>query len=279
MPELPEVETIRRDLAAAIVARRIIDVAVLDSKLVHGTAPERFRERLTGARLRGTARRGKYLVLRLDRGLLVLHLMMSGRLQLRATAEPLPHTRLVIEFDRGPVLHFIDVRRFGRAWLVSEREAEGLFARLGPEPLTAEFDWRDLRAGFAGRRVAVKPALLDQRAVAGLGNIYADEALWLARIHPGTPAGSLRAPKLRALAEALVTVLHEGIAHGGTSFRAYLNSEGKPGAHQHRLNVFRRTGQPCPRCGRPVRRIVLGQRSTHFCANCQRRPRGRIRSG
>ena len=278
MPELPEVETIRRDLEAAIVGCRIVAVSVLDPKLVRGQSRSAFCGQLEGARVTGTDRRGKYLLLSLDRGWLVLHLMMTGRISLRDTLEPLPHTRMLVVFDRGPSMHFVDMRRFGRAWLVDDSELATVLHRLGSEPIGADFHWRVLREGFRGRTVAVKPALLDQRTVAGLGNIYADESLWLARIHPTTPAGAIGPRRLRRLAEAIAGVLGEAITQGGTSFRTYENSRGQPGSYRHRLRVFQRTGQPCPRCGRPIQRSVLAQRGTHFCPRCQRRPAARPRS-
>ena len=278
VPELPEVETIRRDLEAAIVRRRIVAVSVLDPKLVRAPSVPAFCAQLEGATLNATGRRGKYLLLSLERRWLVLHLMMTGRILLRDTLEPLPHTRLVMAFDRGPSMHFVDTRRFGQARLVEDSELATLLHRLGPEPVSPGFQWQVLREGFRGRTAAVKSALLDQRTVAGLGNIYADESLWLARIHPATPAGAIGPRKLRQLADAIVTVLLEAIAHGGTSFRTYENVRGRPGSHRVRLKVFQRTGQPCPRCGRPIRRIVLGQRGTHFCSRCQRRSHARPRS-
>ncbi len=273
MPEMPEVETIRRDLDATIVGRAITSVSVLDARLVQGTSVRAFRSSLEGASVTGTDRRGKYLLIGLDRRWLVLHLMMSGRIHLRDSPAVRPHTRMVVEFDAGPSLHFVDTRRFGRAWAATHERLANILSRIGPEPLSPAFSADALRDGFRGRRVAVKPALLDQRTVGGIGNIYADEALWLARIHPETPAGSLRTPRLEALREAIVRVLREGIAHGGTSFRTYEDSRGRRGSHQHRLQVFGRTGEPCGRCGRPVRRIVVGQRGTHLCTTCQRRPR------
>lgn len=273
MPEMPEVETIRRNLEATIVGREITLVSVLDARLVQGASVRAFRSLLEGASVTGTDRRGKYLLIGLDRGWLVLHLMMSGRIHLRDSPAVRSHTRMAVEFDSGPSLHFVDTRRFGRAWAPDRERLADLLSRIGPEPLSPAFTADTLRGGFCGRSVAVKPALLDQRTVAGIGNIYADEALWLARIHPETPAGSLRAPRLEALREAIVAVLRDGIAHGGTSFRTYEDSRGRPGSHQRWLQVFGRTDGPCGRCGRPIRRIVVGQRGTHLCPRCQRRPR------
>lgn len=271
MPELPEVETIRRDLAAAIVGRRVVRAEVLDASLVHAPSVEGFGRGLGGKTVQRADRRGKYLLLHLDDGVLVLHLMMSGRIFLRSARDPVGHTRLVVEFNEGPALHFVDMRRFGRAWLLPPPGVDALLADLGPEPLEPGFDGRVLQAAVRHRRRAIKPTLLDQRIVAGVGNIYADEALWLARIHPDTPAGSLSLRRLNRLALAIVTTLRAGIEYGGTSFLTHVGSRGERGQYQERLKVFQRTGEPCPRCGRAITRLVVGQRGTHICPRCQRR--------
>ena len=171
-------------------------------------------------------------------------------------------------------MHFVDVRRFGRAWALDEADLHTVIGQLGPEPLDPDFDWRTLRDGFRNRTVAVKSALLDQRKLAGVGNIYADEALFSARIHPETPVDRISTPKLKALAQGIVDVLESGIANHGTSFSTFETTPADAaGANQDHLRVFRRTGQPCPNCAHPIRRIVVAQRSTHYCSNCQRSPR------
>lgn len=274
MPELPEVETIRRELVSYIVGRNVRRATVLDPKLTLGLPLHEFEYRLIGQRVEAVDRRGKYLLLRLTDRILILHLMMSGRVHLRPADAIQPHTRLVLDFDRDPALHFVDVRRFGRAWALDEADLPSVIGNLGPEPLGDAFDWRTLRDAFRDRTVAVKSALLDQRTVAGVGNIYADEALFSARIHPEAPVDRVSIPKLKALATGIVEALESGIANHGTSFSTFETSRGTPGGHQDHLQVFRRTGQPCPRCARPIRRIVVGQRSTHYCSSCQRRPRG-----
>ena len=273
MPELPEVETIRRELDAHIVDRTIRFATVLDPKLTQGVTVPEFEARLVGQRVAGIERRGKYLLLRLTDRVLALHLMMSGRVHLRPAADIQPHTRLVTAFDRDPALHFVDVRRFGRAWALDPEDLHTVIGRLGPEPLGPGFDWRTLRDAFRNRQVAVKSALLDQRILAGVGNIYADEALFSARIHPEAPVDRISPGKLRALAQGIVDTLESGIANHGTSFSTFETTRGAAGANQAHLRVFRRTGQPCPVCARPIRRIVVAQRSTHYCSNCQRRPR------
>ena len=273
MPELPEVETIRRELDAHIVGRIVQRATVLDAKLTLGVPLQEFEFRLVGQRVEGIDRRGKYLLVRLTDRVLALHLMMSGRVHLRPADAVQPHTRLVMAFNRDPALHFVDVRRFGRAWALDEADLHTVIGQLGPEPLGDDFDWRTLRDGFGNRTVAVKSALLDQRTLAGVGNIYADEALFSARIHPEAPVDRISTPKLKALAKGIVEALESGIANHGTSFSTFETSRGVPGGNQDHLRVFRRTGDPCPRCARPIRRIVVGQRSTHYCATCQRRPR------
>ena len=212
-------------------------------------------------------------MINVESDVLILHLMMSGRLHLRARTDIQPHTRLLLTLDDEQALHFVDVRRFGRAWITNEAHIHQVVGHLGPEPLDAGFDWRSLEAGIHGRRVAIKTALLDQRVVAGIGNIYADEALFAARIHPETPVNLISRPKLQALTGSIVSVLESGITHQGTTFSTFETSEGKPGNNQQHLKVFRKTGQPCPSCGNNIRRIVLTQRSTHYCSNCQRKPR------
>ena len=274
MPELPEVETIRRELDAHIVGRTVQRATVLDPKLTQGVPVPAFEARLTGQHVTSVARRGKYLLLHLSDRVLTLHLMMSGRVHLRPAKGVRPHTRLVMAFDRDPALHFVDVRRFGRAWALDPADLHTVIGQLGPEPLNAGFDWRTLRDAFRNRRVAVKSALLDQSALAGVGNIYADEALFSARLHPETPVDRISPYKLKALAQGIVEALQSGIANHGTSFSTFETSRGTPGGNQAHLRVFRRTGQPCLACARPIRRIVVAQRSTHCCSNCQRRPRG-----
>lgn len=273
MPELPEVETIRRELDAHIVDRTIRRATVLDPKLTLGVPIPEFEFRLIGQRVTGIDRRGKYLLVRLSDRVLALHLMMSGRVHLRPADAVQRHTRLVLAMDRDPALHFVDVRRFGRAWALDEADLHTVIGKLGPEPLGDDFDWRTLREGFRNRQVAVKSALLDQRTLAGVGNIYADEALFSARIHPEAPVDRISPHKLKALAQGIVETLESGIANHGTSFSTFETTRGAAGGNQAHLRVFRRTGQPCPNCTRPIRRIVVAQRSTHYCSTCQRLPR------
>ena len=284
MPELPEVETIRRDLEPRLRGRTILDFRVLPGaeRLLQGVPQRALRKRLLGRRVTGIDRRGKYLLIQLDAPdgdgdgpTWVVHLRMTGSLRHRsADAPPDTFLRAVVSLDDGSELRYIDIRKFGTFAVVDDpEEAVG---KLGPEPLDPAFDadalWRALR----GRRAPTKSLLLDQRIVAGVGNIYADEALFLARLHPQVPAGSLRPPERVALCTALRRVLEEGIAHRGASFRDYTDADGAEGGQQHFVRVFRRTDDPCDDCGAPIRRSVVGGRASHWCPTCQPlRQRGR----
>ncbi|MXW28428.1 MAG: bifunctional DNA-formamidopyrimidine glycosylase/DNA-(apurinic or apyrimidinic site) lyase [Chloroflexi bacterium] len=266
MPELPEVETVARALRAEVLGRSISEVCVLDPKLAHlaGSA-------LPGKRLLRVERRGKYINCHLsDRRVLQLHLMMSGRLLLRRTSDPADRfARVLIGLDDDRQLRFCDARRFGRAAVLSPARYREFDAGLGPEPLGRSFSSRLLGERLMGRRVALKSALLDQRILAGVGNIYADEALFRARISPLRPAGSLDSPALRRLHRALRHVLRASLALGGTTFGIYANAHGDEGAFQAMLRVFRRTGEPCPRCRTAIKRLLVGGRATHYCPRCQ----------
>ncbi|HXH84977.1 MAG TPA: bifunctional DNA-formamidopyrimidine glycosylase/DNA-(apurinic or apyrimidinic site) lyase [Candidatus Tectomicrobia bacterium] len=280
MPELPEVETIRRDLAPALRGARIESVRVAPDagQVVQAPSPEALDAALRGRRIAEIRRRGKYLIFELDGGgALVVHLGMTGALLLRRVGDPPdPYTRVVFALDRGRELRFSDLRKFGRVRLVDDPEE--VVGKLGPEPLdglTAE----RLRAIFARRAAPVKAVLLDQEAIAGIGNIYADESLFRAGIHPLRPANSLRRAELERLAAAIPETLEEAMGHRGSSYRDYRDAEGREGTHQFYVRVFRRTGQPCFVCGAPIQRITLAGRGTHFCPRCQPAPRRRPTRG
>ncbi len=266
MPELPEVETVTLALRGAVLGREITAVKILDPKLAQLAYAD-----LPGRRLQAVARRGKYINCRLsDRRVLQLHLMMSGRLLLRGRADPPDRfARALIDLDDSRQLRFCDARRFGQMGVLSPRQYRRFDARLGPEPLAANFSARMLGQRLAGRRVALKTALLNQQVLAGIGNIYADEALFRARLDPLQPAGSLDGDALRRLHRALRHVLRASLALGGTTFGIYANAHGDAGAFQEMLRVFRRTDEPCPRCRTPIRRLVVGGRATHCCPRCQ----------
>jgi formamidopyrimidine-DNA glycosylase len=287
MPELPEVETVRRGLEPVLAGARLSRVVARRPDL-RFPLPDRFAERLTGRRIERLTRRGKYLLAALDQGeTLVMHLGMTGRFEIAGAAKrgrpgafalaaaPDPrHAHVVFETSRGASVTFYDARRFGYMGLApSERlNDHPWFSGLGPEPLGEDFNADYLTAAFAGRTQPVKNALLDQRLVAGLGNIYACEALFRARISPSRPAASLSKDKIAKLAAAVREVLEEAIEAGGSTLRDYASADGALGYFQHRFAVYGREGQPCqrPGCGGRVRRLVQSGRSTFACAKCQR---------
>jgi formamidopyrimidine-DNA glycosylase len=274
MPELPEVETISRDLIAAGVVGRVVSCGRVywDRSVAEPSAAE-FCRRIEKRRVAGVRRRGKFLVLDLADGeALLVHLRMSGRLHLvPASQARQSHEHVVIGFEDGSELRLHDTRKFGRVYLV--HDAEAALARLGPEPLAPEFTASRLGSMLERRNRRIKPLLLDQGFVAGIGNIYADEALWEARIHPMRPAGSITGTEARALHRAIQLVLKRGLRNLGTSLgtgKANFYSVGRRrGRNSDQLKVFRRTGLPCPRCGAAIARIIVAQRSTHLCPKCQ----------
>jgi formamidopyrimidine-DNA glycosylase len=278
MPELPEVETIVRSIRPQVVGRRIRAVRVTWARTLGGMEPRVFARRLRGLRITAVARRAKHFVLavpgpgRPDQAL-VGHLRMSGRLvvQERAAA-PSPWLRVALDLDDGRSLGFVDVRKFGRLELVDAAAVR--LADLGPEPLEAAFDDEAFARCLAGRRRGLKAALLDPRVIAGIGNIYADESLHAARLHPLVRADTLRAPARRRLRAAIVDVLEAALAQDGSSFDTfYRTPDGQPGRYQEQFAVYGRTGRPCRRCRAPIRRLVVAGRGTHVCLRCQRPPR------
>lgn len=273
MPELPEVETLARDLhRAGLVGRTFTDAALLWERTLDRPSLTELRARLPGQRVEGIRRRGKYLILDLSDGdTLIIHLRMTGRLDIVPATDAVdPHTRAILALDDGSHLRFRDQRKFGRLYLVAD--AAEITEKLGPEPIDSDFTAADLRARLAGRSRQLKPLLLDQSFLAGLGNIYVDEALWHANLHPLRTADSLADAEIEALWEAARLVLWRGIGNEGTSFSTYFSVGGKKGSNQEALAVFRRTGEPCPRCGTPVQRLVIAQRSSHLCPTCQPLP-------
>ncbi len=271
MPELPEVETIVNELRPLLAGRRIARVAVEWPGALGGMDPADFADRLAGQQIGDVRRRAKYIQILLDASeVLLVHLRMTGRLLLRPAGAPSdPYTRVVLGFADGGELRFADLRKFGRLSLLRAEEAEQVLAKVGPEPLAEGFAAEDLACIFGKRKAPVKSALLDQTALAGLGNIYADEALFLAGIHPLRRADTLGEAEWQRLHAAIRRTLSEGIAHRGTTFRSYRDAQGRTGSHQESLNVYRRTGLPCPRCGTAIERLVIGGRSSHLCPRCQ----------
>jgi formamidopyrimidine-DNA glycosylase len=272
VPELPEVETIRRRLAPVLEGRRFEHVAISDPRLTRPSPPDEVARELEGERVAALERRGKYLIVRFESGrVLLIHLRMTGSLRHTpaGTAAEDPYERAVVKLDDGSDVGYRDVRRFG-TWLLLEPEAaeEHLDARLGPEPL-AGLRTSTLAASLARRRAPVKAAILDQRTVAGVGNIYADEALWWARIHPLRPANSLEPQEVKALRDAIKRVLQRGIDRQGSTLRDYALPDGSSGGMQREFKVYGRLGEPCERCGTPIERIRVGGRGTWYCPSCQ----------
>jgi formamidopyrimidine-DNA glycosylase len=301
MPELPEVETVRRQLEPEIVGRRIERAEVLDERWTRPEPPAATEVALAGRTVEGVDRRGKYLIVRLDDGAaLVMHLRMTGNLLLRPPGsgeladlmeterfggprlyESHPearHLRARLELDDGSELWFTDARRFGHAVVLANGEIDAYFAaRLGVEPLSEELTAEGLLAVAADRRAPLKSFLLNQGGIAGLGNIYADEALFRARLHPLSPAGSMRLEHAEDLRDGIVEALELALEMRGSSIDDYRDARGERGSMQDEFLVHTREGEPCVRCGETIRRIVVSGRSTYFCPRCQRRLRRRRR--
>ncbi|MCD6289213.1 MAG: bifunctional DNA-formamidopyrimidine glycosylase/DNA-(apurinic or apyrimidinic site) lyase [Anaerolineae bacterium] len=270
MPELPEVETVARELRPHLIGRQITKATVYWPRSIACPSAEEFSKLVCGRRILNVARRGKYLLFPLADGwTLLIHLRMTGNLHVQPTEHPLNrHTRVILSLDDGYTLRFTDQRKFGRLWLTQTPEA--IVGKLGPEPLDPSFTARDLATRLWGRRAPIKAVLLDQRCIAGLGNIYADEVLFAAGIDPRRPANSLTDTEVHRLHAAIRTILAEAIRAKGSTLRDYRPPTTGSGQFQAHLQVFRREGKPCPICGTPVQRVRLAQRSTFFCPHCQR---------
>ena len=280
MPELPEVETVVRDLkASGLVGLRVLQARVLWPRSLASPSPRRFVKDVQGLAIQAVSRRGKFIVVRLSRGFtLLVHLRMSGRLQLAAPSPPSgrrTHVRVQFRLNDGRELCFSDTRKFGRLWLL--RNPDAVLGKLGPEPL--QLPLAIFPTLLSTRSRALKPLLLDQSVIAGIGNIYSDEALWLACLHPRRKSDSLSARETAVLHAAIRRVLHRGIRNLGTTLGAgkthFVLPRGDSGRNQEQLAAYGRTGAPCLRCGTPIRRMIVGQRSTHLCPQCQPAPRSR----
>jgi formamidopyrimidine-DNA glycosylase len=298
MPELPEVETVARDMQRAVGGATIREATVhWDRTIRHPQPPERFVAEIAGARIRKVDRRAKTVLVHFDDGrVMTVALRMTGALLVvPADTPPDPYVRVAFALGDGRELRYRDVRKFGRIGLWpggglrsvgagrgtrSKRVAEGsrtyrigeVFSGHGPEPLSGGFTVRRLRDRLSRRSAKLKTLLLDQSFIAGVGNIYADEALWRARLHPLRAADKLEDAEVERLHRSIRKVLRQGIANRGSSISDYVSTDGQPGDNAERLMVYRRTNQPCFRCGRPIRRIIVAQRSTHFCPHCQPEP-------
>ncbi|HEY5977470.1 MAG TPA: bifunctional DNA-formamidopyrimidine glycosylase/DNA-(apurinic or apyrimidinic site) lyase [Solirubrobacterales bacterium] len=294
MPELPEVETVARQLGPELEGRRIERLEVLDERWSRPVPPERLEADVSGRKIEGLGRRGKYLLLGLEGGqTLVMHLRMTGNLVLVEGEEKLDPSegmrlyegertaserflRAAFDLDDGRRLWFTDPRRFGEAFLIDDDRLPTRFEALGVEPLSPDFTPEELGAQAQGRTAPLKSFLLDQARIAGVGNIYADEALFRARLHPLSPAGSMRPEHLEELRDAVVAALEAGLEHGGASIDDYRDGRGERGEMQNEFLVHTREGEPCPRRdGGTIVRIVVGGRSTYYCPACQVRLRKR----
>jgi formamidopyrimidine-DNA glycosylase len=292
MPELPEVETVRRSLLDFVPGRKIVDVVVGDPYVLRGQPVDQFQASLRDQSFQDLERHGKLLFFPFDAQTLIVHLGMTGQLTLRRPDRadtrfirhhhtglqrtlqhpPDQHTHISLMLDDGSALHYRDVRKFGRVFTIPQTSRSEIIARfrLGIDPLTADFSPDYLAGGLRNRKAPIKAALLDQSFLAGLGNIYADEALFQARIRPGRACYRVRGRSLEALAQAIVSVLHQGLQAGGTTLRDFVDGSGQSGYNQEGLQAYGRYGQPCLACGDELRRSTVAGRTTSWCARCQK---------
>lgn len=273
MPELPEVETVRKGLEQLVLGATIQSVDVYWDRIVAGSIDsEEFKQLLVGETIIEFDRRGKYIIFRFEHWALVSHLRMEGKYEVENSTAPLKkHTHIVFHLTDGRDLRYLDVRKFGRMTLVplgKEFSTTGI-RLLGPEPTKEAFDGKTFYTTLQTKKRSIKPLLLDQTIVAGLGNIYVDEALFVAKIHPMRAANSLSKNEVSRLHESIIKVLGDAVKAGGTTIRTYKNALGYAGTFQVKLAVYGKKGSPCIRCGTPIEKIKVAQRGTHFCPNCQ----------
>jgi formamidopyrimidine-DNA glycosylase len=270
MPELPEVETTRRGIEPHILKQQVLEVIVRQGKL-RWPVPAELSSHLPGQRITGVGRRGKYILLETPAGVVLVHLGMSGSLRISDKKSELKkHDHVDIVFKNGDILRYHDPRRFGCVlWAGQEPFKHVLLEHLGPEPLYPDFSAEYLYSSSRGRQSPVKNFIMDSQLVVGVGNIYANEALFAARISPRRKAGSLSHAACERLVDAIKQILQEAISQGGTTLRDFVGGDGKPGYFKQSLSVYGRGGQPCPVCAKPLKEIRLGQRSTVYCTQCQ----------
>ena len=272
MPELPEVETVKNELTPHIVERKLTGITLLWEGVVRQPSAEDFRSRLIGQKIAGLVRHGKYLVANLTSDdLLVIHLKMSGSLLIgRDSSEPPQYTRAIIHLDDGTNIFFCDPRKFGAMWLV--KDSGSITKKLGPEPLEDDFTPQVLAERLKNRKAPIKALLCDQSVIAGIGNMYADEALFAARIHPLRPGGSLSPDEIEHLHHAIQQILRAAIDNKGASIVNYYRPSGEMGTAHFEFKVAHGRGKTCPICGRPIQRIAVRNRGTYFCPKCQPEP-------
>ena len=268
MPELPEVETIRNELVPYIVGRIVTDIEINDPRLIVRPAPDVFKQKVVGRKITGIGRRGKYLIFRLsDDTIVIMHLRMTGSLLLNPENVD-RYIRAKFRFDNGNELFFIDRRRLGVMWLVEGQQGD--IPKTGLEPLSNEFNAGELQKMLRGRKAPIKAVLLDQTLVAGIGNMYADEALFMARIHPLRKAGALSRIEIEQLHNAIVTTLKAAIGNKGASIDTYSRPGGEPGTAHYQFKVAHRRGSTCYICGTGIQRTVVRNRGSYFCPGCQK---------
>lgn len=273
MPELPEVETVKRSLEPHLKGRKITGISLAKPVVIAHPGAREFLEAVVGSEIVSLGRRGKFLQIFLDKGLLAVHLRMTGQLVLASPETAAPkHTHLIFTLDDGKELRFTDIRRFGRIWFIPEGEEDTYsgIGKLGPEPFSPEFDFSYLKAKLQNRKINIKQALLDQAVVAGLGNIYVDECLFAAGIMPSRSVSRLNDEEWQKLVQVIPEILEESIKSRGTSFRDYRDGLGQKGNNSSNLKVYQRKGQPCQKCKQPISRMVVAQRSTFYCGQCQK---------
>lgn len=271
MPELPEVETTRRGIAPHLLDRQIDNIIIRNPNLRWPIPPSLSRQ-LRGQQIVSIDRRAKYLLLKVGKGTLILHLGMSGSLRLVTSETPFKkHDHFILELDSGMALRLHDPRRFGAVlWHRGAIHEHPLLAELGPEPLQDDFNSDHLWNSCRGRKTSIKQHIMNSKVVVGVGNIYANEALFLAGIHPKRAAGRISQPRIIVLTHSIKSVLGSAIEQGGTTLRDFVDANGEPGYFSLKLQVYGKTGEPCEHCGAPIKQIVIGQRSTFYCGHCQR---------
>ncbi len=271
MPELPEVETSRRGIEPHIAGQTVTEVTVREPRM-RWPIPDTIVADLTGQTIHNVGRRGKYLLIDTDAGTLIMHLGMSGSVRITDTGNPYrQHDHFAFSLGNGKELRLYDPRRFGAVlWQTGNPLNHPLLAKLGPEPLSDDFSIEHLYRACQGRKCSIKQHIMNSHVVVGVGNIYASESLYLAGINPKRAAGKISRERISRLHGAIVEVLSAAIEQGGTTLKDFVHEDGKPGYFKQELNVYGRDGEPCKGCNRPIRNIVLGQRSTYYCSHCQR---------